>query len=237
MRRQTYRTWTLCAGVLLWTLAGGRTEDHKTRNALVVGWNDEFNTARSWTAFAPPNTPDVRIRHRGAVELRIGKGAIADPNPRPYYWATLSRVAEVDVARYPILAVCARHLQGPAWWDVTIQGWRDGKLTGREVKTPSLDHDGVILFDVSAQAAKGLELDSGANTGDVLRREGEVPAEAGSGRPALPGRRTQQIRLRINIAGTKKGCSAEYTWIRFIRRQDAERLRENPRIQDLVVEP
>src|SRR5262249_15546336 len=139
---------------------------------LVVGWNDECNNKNIWQAFPPPNTPDVSARHRGMLQLRIGKGAIPDPNPFPYYWASVSRYLEVNLERYPILAVRAVNLKGPSWWDVTVQGSEGGTtLVGKEIKSPSLDHDGIVLFDLQAQAKSGLEMGH------------------------------QKMRLRLNVAG------------------------------------
>jgi hypothetical protein len=75
------------------------------------------------------------------------------------------------------------------------------------VKTPSLDHDGFVLFDLQAQEKNGLRL-------------------AG-----------HRVRIRLNIAGTAPVGSVDYDWIRFIRRQDEARVAANPRIRDIVTEP
>jgi hypothetical protein len=200
-------------------------------SSLAVGWSDEFN-AMNWKPFPKPNAPDTSIRHKGFLKLSLGSGAADDLNNAAFYWASVSRVVEVDIDRYPILAVRAVNLTGPSWWDVIVQGYGEENstadrlvleppppgsqerrdkvasgLVGKEIKTPSLDHDGVILFDLQAQAKNGLALGS------------------------------HKIRVRLNIAGKQKGVAVEYDWIRFVRRQDAEQLRANPRIRDFVVEP
>lgn len=112
------------AGVLAWS------------DALVVGWNDEFNTDRNWTAFQPPNAPDISAPQRGVVRLRIGKNGME--RSIPFFWTSAWRIADVDVGRYPILAVNARNLRGPGWWDVVVQRWEKGRPAGPEIKTPSL---------------------------------------------------------------------------------------------------
>ena len=175
---------------------------------LVVGWNDEFN-ALNWEPFAVPHKPDISMRHKGFLGLTLGSDAPVDPR-LPFNWGTVSRVVEADTDRYPILAVRAIHLKAPGWWDVSLQGCQttDPRTTiGKEVKTPSLDHDGTILFDLQAQVKNGL------NTG------------------------THRLLIRLNIAGPKKGTRVEYDWIRFIRREDEERLRSHMDIGELVVEP
>jgi hypothetical protein len=176
---------------------------------LVVGWSDEFNSKTNWEPFPPPHKPDVSMRRKGFLTLSLGEGAEVNPKPA-FIYATVFRRAEVDVERYPILAIRAVDLKGPSWWDVTIGGYgKDGKpgLAGKETKTPSLDHDGIILFDLAAEVKNGLDSSS------------------------------RVFRIRLNVAGVKKGGSVAYDWIRFIRREDAERLRSNPNVRELVVEP
>ena len=178
-------------------------------SALVVGWNDEFNSANSWEPFPAPHKPDISTRHKGFLTLSLGSGSEINPKPA-FIYATVTRYAQVDVERYPILAIRAVDLKGPSWWDVSVQGYgQQGKpgLIGKEVKTPSLDHEGIILFDLLAQAKNGLDISS------------------------------RNLRIRLNIAGTKKGGAISYDWIRFIRRGDAERLRANANVSELVVEP
>jgi len=223
---------------LIVSALGGAANPPKP-SPLVVGWSDEFNQM-NWQPFPSPNSPDVSLRRRGLLRLSLGPGATCVPKSIPFYWASVSRVVDMDTYRYPILAVRAVNLKGPSWWDVDVQGYYDPSdnntgflpfpslkgdtrspsqfgyqgprsgfsgLIGTEVRTPSLNHDGVILFDLEAQERNGLQLTS------------------------------RHIRIRLNIAGTAPGGSVEYDWLRFVRREDAERLSTNPRISDLVVEP
>lgn len=201
----------LCIGV--WGTSAGndaRPQDGKAvkeAKPLVVGWNDECNRP-NWQSFPKPNAPDTSLRHKGFLGLRLGHGVVSDPPVAPFLWASVWRIAEVNTERYPIMAVRGMNLKGASWWDCIVQGYDDTKgLIGKEIKTPSLDHDGVILFDLQTQTAKGLDLSTG------------------------------KIRVRLCIAGTQKGGSVEYDWIRFVRRSDAELLRDNPRLRDIVVEP
>lgn len=210
--------------------------DPAPSSALVVGWSDEFNQM-NWLPLPKPNDPDTSL-HRGDLKLSLGPGATCVPSSVPFYWASVTRVVDVDIDRYPILAVRAVGLHGHSWWDVDVQAcqhpadgfppflspapvstmltsphgivpFQEGNwaLVGAEVKTPSLDHDGIILFDLQSEVKNGLVWGS------------------------------HLFRIRLNIAGTEAGGSVEYDWIRFIRRQDADRLAANPRIRDLVVEP
>jgi hypothetical protein len=197
---------------------------HRRSETVTVGWNDEFNSSTNWKSFPVPNSPDISMPRRGSLRLRIGKGAVSSSGP--FFWASAWRVAEVDSNRYPILAVNARNLKGPGWWDVVVQEWHDGRLIGQEMKTPSLDHAGVILFDLS----KSIKPPKHAET-----HPGGTGEWTGVGEKTKEGR--VQYRIRINIAGIKEGCSIEYAWLRFVRREDADRLSKNPRTQDIVVEP
>ncbi len=209
------KSLTVICSLLLGVATLRYVPDHARVPSLVVGWSDEFN-GLNWQPFQNPNAPDTSLRHRGFLNLKLGSGATPEPNPAPFYWGSVSRTVDVDVDRYPILAVRAVNLKGPSWWDVIVQSYgasgdptqkEEVRLVGSEIKTPSLDHDGVILFDMQAQAKSGLELSS------------------------------HRFRVRLNIAGTQKGGSVEYDWIRFVRRQDAEKLRSNPRIGDIIAEP
>ena len=225
MKLRRISLWVLSAAVLLAT--GAISPSRSERNAaekpgepLIVGWNDEFNATTNWQTLPLPNKPDVTMANSGLLRLTLGSDAITNARPA-FYWASMTRIAEVNMERYPILAVRAVHLKKASWWDVEIQAYEpdDGKqsendakvpghaLVGSEVKTPSLDHDGIILFDLQSQANNGLKITA------------------------------RKFRLRISIASQSKGGSVEYDWLRFVRREDAERLRKNPRISGLVVEP
>lgn len=200
----------LYAAILIFVSAGmcfARQGDPKKASAtLVVGWHDEMDSP-NWPVMPKPHTPDISARHKGFLRLSLGDCAM-EPSPAPFSYATVSGEAEVDVERYPILAVRAVALKGPSWWDVSIQGEnRNRQAFGKEIKTPSLNHDGIILFDLAPHIKQGPEVGS------------------------------RFVRIRLNIAGTKKGGSVEYDWIRFVRRQDLERLRENPHISEFIVEP
>jgi hypothetical protein len=174
---------------------------------LLVGWSDELNLPRAWTALTPGGAPDVFRPRRGVMGLRLGRRAVLDNKitaPYAYRWASVWRVATVDLDRYPLLAVRALRVSGDTWWDVTAQEWRNGSVGGREWQTPSLDHPGLVLFDLARETGWA----------------GKMP-----------------IRLRLNVAGLRDGGAVEYAWVRFVRREDAERLRKNPDAQELVVAP
>ena len=90
-------------------------------DSLVVGWSDEFNNPADWQSFPAPNAPDMSAPRKGVVRLKIGKRAV--DGSIPFNWASAWRIAEVDLKRYPILAVSVHDLRGPGWWDVTVQRW------------------------------------------------------------------------------------------------------------------
>jgi hypothetical protein len=162
-----------------------------------VGWHDELNDIREWTPFPHPHAAEKLTPRDGAMRLRIPLTVEQQPAPS-FYWATVHRVAEVDLDRYPVLAIRTLRLSRDTWWDYMLQEVQGGRLVGREYKTPSLRKPGLILYD--------------------------LPNSAGwTGK--------KQVRIRLNVARVKPGCWADYTYVRFVRREDAEVLRRNPNLQ------
>jgi hypothetical protein len=47
----------------------------------------------------------------------------------------------------------------------------------------------------------------------------------------------RRLYLRINVGGSLSGAQAEYAWVRFVRREDVARLRENPGWQAVDLKP
>lgn len=176
---------------------------------LVVGWSDALQDTHEWRPLPAPNCPDVLVAHPGRLRLTLGSRA-RNYRGFAFNWASMWRTADVDVDRYPILAVRTVDLKGPTWWCLEVQGYgisQGEPLVGSEVKTPDLGHAGLVLFDLQAQAAYGLEL------------------------------RPHKFRLRMSVAGVKLGGAVEYAWIRFVRREDLDRLRLDPDTGELIVEP
>lgn len=167
---------------------------------LVVGWHDEFTRSLGdWKPF-PGGGADVSRRRRGVLTLTLGPGAASDP--RTFAWAGVSRVVDVNLDEYPVLAVRVVRLSRDCWWDAVVQPVGPG---APEVKTDSLPERGLLLFDVRARVGP---------TGD-----------------------RQRLRLRLNVAGLRRGGSVDYAWVRFIRREDAERLRRQPDLQNTLLAP
>lgn len=198
------------AALLLGCLAASRTAE---RAALQVGWHDEMNGSpeRRWRWDPPRGAAELSRPRQGVLRLTIGdsseSGMTTENPPRAYYWASAYRYLQVDLDRYPVLAVQTAGVHGAAtWWDAILQEYTGGSGLGAETRATLSDAQkpGLLLFD--------------------------VPAKTGLG-----GRR--RIRLRLNVAGLSRGGWADYRYVRFIRREDADWLRENPGLQRVKLEP
>jgi hypothetical protein len=117
------------------------------RRALTVGWHDELNETAVWTPFPQPHEAEVLVPRYGTMRLRIQPSAAQKPAPA-FYWATVHRVAEVDLDRYPIMAVRTLGLSRGAWWDTMVQETQNGALVGSEHKTDSSRKAHLLLFDL-----------------------------------------------------------------------------------------
>ena len=187
----------------------GQPRSGKTAEApLLCGWHDELNarSAPDWQWQWPLGHADVTAPRTGILRLTLGDRAQPDRvgGNRPYYWAAAARYADVDLDVYPILAVRAQALHGPTTW------W---DITVNEYL--SGDQHGPDRGATARPATKpGLILF------DVAQASG------------LTGKK--QLRIRLNVAGLEKGDWVDYAYARFIRREDAKRLMQNPDLQNVV---
>jgi hypothetical protein len=134
----------------------------------------------------------------GLLRLRLGEGSESGPTPeatpRTYHWASAYRYLTVDLDRFPVLAVRTVRVGGRETWWDAIVQEYLGG-TGHGPETrASLDN---------------------ANVPGLLLFD--LPARTGM-------RGKKQLRLRLNVAGLQLGGTADYAYVRFIRREDAARL-------------
>lgn len=173
--------------------ATGPTVTARNRR-LAVGWSDEMSaqTRPLWTSV---NGAEIAgTAGGGALTVRVG------PTARGAFRSAATRTAEVDLDRYPILAVRALDVSREAHWYVALE--EPGG--DARIETPNRSSPGLIFFDLPAQAN-------------------------------LAGKRA--LRIRLIVEGLRNGESAEFAWVRFVRRDDAERLRENPDEQRVRLVP
>jgi hypothetical protein len=176
---------------------------------LMVGWHDELNrdSAHAWNWNAPLGRADQALPKRGLLRLTLGNHAQKDrlDDGRPYYWASAARYANVDLDKYPILAVRVPAVRGPVYWDVILQQYRNGESQGAAVRATAAEppKPGLLLFDVPEGALH------------------------------LTGRTT--LRIRLNVGGTAKGGAVDYAYVRFVRRADAARLAADPDLQQVTL--
>ena len=185
----------------------------KQTQALAAGWRDELNqgAVRRWTWSPPRGRADLSAPKSGVLRLRLGEqsesGQIPEPAQRTYYWASVYRYVTVDLDRFPVLAVRVVHVQGDNTWWDAIVQEYRGG-TGHGPETRA---------SLTNAQVPGLLLF-------------DVPAETG-----MSGKK--QLRLRLNVAGLQPGGAVDYTYVRFIRREDAARLRDVPDLQNVVLSP
>lgn len=158
--------------------------------------------------WAPFPGGNADVSHRLRGVVTLTLGASAASDPRTFCWGGVCQDVDVDLSAYPILAVRALRVSPDCWWDGALQSSAGGRPAGHEVKTDSLPEPGLVLFDVSARLHS----------------------------PAGPNGKSR-VRLRLNVAGPRLGGSVDYAWVRFIRREDANRLRRQPDLQNVLLAP
>ena len=199
---------TGCSLTLAWCLLVCACVRAQSAAPLQTGWHDELNTtaAQDWTWQPPQGRADLSAPSVGLLRLSLGANAQEDHiGKETYYWATCARYAVVDLDRYPILAVRVLDVKG-----------------GRNT-----------WWDVTANEYLGGE-NHGPDIGATLK-PGTKPGllffdlTAGS---KLAGKK--RIRIRLNVAGLERGGYADYSYVRFIRREDRKRLEKNPDLQKVA---
>ena len=119
----------------------------KAEPGVTVGWHDELDETREWTSFPPPNEVEKLTPRSGGMRLRIPLTDTPESAP-PFHWGTVHRTVEVDLDRYPVLAVRTLRRSRDTWWDCMVQEVREGQLVGNEYKTASLRKASLILYDL-----------------------------------------------------------------------------------------
>ena len=196
-----------CFLTLAWGLLACACVQAQSVAPLQTGWHDELNTTavQDWTWQPPQGRADLSAPSAGALPT-LGANAQEDHiGKETYYWATCARYAVVDLDRYPILAVRVLDVKGGR------NSWWDVTVNdylGGENHCPDL----------------GATLKPGTKPGLLF-----FDVTAGG---RLAGKK--RIRLRLNVAGLERGGYADYSYVRFIRREDRKRLEKNPDLQKIA---
>ena len=176
--------------------------------SLAMGWHDELNktAVHDWTWQPPQGRADLSAPRPGVMRLTLGDKSQADHiGGDTYYWATCARYATVDLERYPILAVRV----------LNVKGRRD------------------TWWDVTVNDYLGGEV-HGPDIGGTLRhgrQPGLLLFDVTANR-SLTGKK--KIRIRLSVAGMERGAYADYSYVRFIGRDDRKRLEKNPDLQKVA---
>lgn len=180
------------------------------------------------------------------------------PGRLPTFWAFLLACALTPVCTAaqtgPLVVGWHDEFSRPVAWAATAPGGAD--ISQRRGGTLTLTLGPTAVFDPNtfawASVSRDVEVDLNAYpilavralrvSPDCLPERGLILfdirahlrqcglSDAGSG-----GR--QRLRLRLNVAGLKRGGSVDYAWARCVRREDAERLRRQPDLQAVLLAP
>ena len=211
-----------CRAVLLFSalmvVVGSAVAQTSVRrhHVLVVGWHDEFQTLDNWAPWTASGGVDILRGAVGKLTVVVGKTAIRDANFNNYR-AGVYQDFDVDLVHYPILAVRATQLHNVASWDAQVGEYRDEAAP--EAHNPS--HGGSILRPGNPQQL-------------VSDLAGQCQGQHKPGLVLIPltptpygNKGKQHVRLLLNVNGPGHDGYVDFAWVRFIRREDAARLRQH----------
>jgi hypothetical protein len=173
---------------------------------LDIGWHDDFDRQGAWQPLDMENRADERLLRPGT--LRLSLKHVPDGWPYAYQWSGLKTNILADVARYPVLMAYVTHVHGYAHLDIDV-----------------LDADDHPVKTMRSSTINVSTLKDSGEAGEIP--EGLVVADLG--KELLPA--NYHLQLRLIVGGANSGCSAEYRWIRFVARKDADRLADHPNIR------
>ncbi len=194
------------------------TRHRAQRHALVVGWHDEFNEPGDWQPWTRPGATDIMSVSNGALRVTLGNTSHFFKE-FGHYRAGVWTEFDVDLNRYPVLAVRANHFHGGSSWDAEVFEFRDKSAPNvRDVA-----NGGSIPVPGNAEQ---LAADRVANSG--ARNTAETVFTVVQPNPNVKRGGKSHVRLQLNLSGPKHGAFADYAWARFITREEVEALRNNP---------
>ena len=212
--------------ILLMVVAGAVTAQTATghHRPLVVGWHDEFNMLDNWAPWTAFGSFDILRGDVGKLTVVMGKTAMRDVNFNNYR-AGVYQDFDVDLAKYSVVAIHVLRMQNAATWDAQVGEYRDEALP----EAHDTSHGGGVARPGNP---KQLVMDSIGDCG-AQHKPGLVFISLSPTPYGSQGR--QHVRLLLNANGPRQSY-VEYAWVRFIRREDVERLRSHPE-PALIVTP
>lgn len=190
---------------------------------LIVGWHDEFNTSQGWSPWTAGGK-DILSQRYGALRVTLGNTSMF-MKEFGHYRAGVWQDFDVDLNRYPLLAVRVTRFEAGSSWDINLFEYRDPNAPDAR----DITHGGGIPVPGNPQ---GLAADIVANSSGRYRAE-MIFVDVQENTRRKPGK--SHVRLLLNLSGPQKGAFADYAWARFIRREDVERMRNNPTSRNLPV--
>ncbi len=121
----------------------GTTKDH--RRTVFVGWHDEMDSRSNWSTLDMQNKAFVAQPIPGTVFLGLDR--VPANWPYSYQWSGVTQVANVDVARYPILMSRVRQVQGYAHLDIDVLGPKGEVIN--TLRSATLNNPGLSTIDLS----------------------------------------------------------------------------------------
>ncbi len=212
--------------VLLMVVAGAVTAQTAAghHRPLVVGWHDEFNMLDNWAPWTAFGSFDILRGDVGKLTVVMGKTAMRDANFNNYR-AGVYQDFDVDLAKYPVVAIHVLRMQNAATWDAQVGEYRDEALP----EAHDTSHGGGVARPGNP---KQLVMDSIGDCG-AQQKPGLVFISLSPTSYGSKGR--QHVRLLLNANGPRQSY-VDFAWVRFIRREDVAHLRSHPETA-LVVTP
>lgn len=196
---------------------------HRTPyQTLVVGWHDEFNSLEGWSPWTAFGGADILGGMDGTLRVTLGKTSDF-MKAFGHYRAGVYKEFDMDLHRYPVLAVRASRFRDGASWDVGLLEFRDSSATDAR----DISKGGGIPAPGNPQ---GVAADLVANSSARYRAETIFVVVQGNAR-RKPGK--SHVRLLLNLSGPKRDAIVDFAWVRFLPTHEVERLRNNPRSHNI----
>jgi hypothetical protein len=188
------------------------------RQTLVVGWHDEFNSLDGWQPWTAFGGADILEGMDGTLRVRLGRTSDF-MKAFGHYRAGVYKEFDVDLNRYPVLAVRVSRFYGGASWDVGVLEYRDSSAPDAR----DISKGGGIPIPGNPQ---GLAADLVGDSTARYRAETIFVVAQGNARRKAG---KSHVRLLLNLSGPKRDAFVDFAWVRFITPGEVERLRNNPR--------
>ncbi len=184
------------------------------REALVVGWHDEFKVLDGWQPWTASGQFDILRGAVGTMTVVLGKTSMY-MSAFKHYRAGVYQDIAVDVDHFPVVAIQVLKLHRLASCDVGVQQYRDP--AARDARVPGTGSI-PIPGNPNHLAADLIGSGSSKTPGILFIRLTPRPSDVGK----------KALHVMINVSGPNPQGYADFGWIRFIRDEDVEFVRLHP---------